>query len=58
MDFQTLYNMAANATRNAERMCSQEGGLGNSMPFQSYAGYPFYTMSTLRYFPAAAPRRP
>ena len=33
MDFQTLYNMAANAARNAERMCGQ----------QSYASYPFYT---------------
>jgi hypothetical protein len=32
MGFQTLYNMAASAARNAERMCSQEGG----------AGYPFY----------------
>jgi hypothetical protein len=42
MDFQTLYNMAANAARNAERMCSQEGGTGNGLPFQSYAGYPFY----------------
>jgi hypothetical protein len=42
MDFQTLYNMAANAARNAERMCSQEGGSGSGLPFQSYAGYPFY----------------
>lgn len=32
VDFQTLYNMAAVAARNAERMCSQEGG----------AGYPSY----------------
>lgn len=32
MDFETLYNMAANAARNAERMCSQ----------QAYGGYPFY----------------
>jgi hypothetical protein len=29
MDFETLYNMAANAARNAEGMCSQEGGSGN-----------------------------
>jgi hypothetical protein len=42
MDFQTLYNMAANAARNAERMCSQEGGSGDGLPFQNYAGYPFY----------------
>jgi len=42
MDFQTLHNMAANAARNAERMCSQEGGPGNGLPFQNYAGYPFY----------------
>ena len=33
MEFETLYNMAANAARNAERMCSQGG----------YGGYPFYT---------------
>jgi hypothetical protein len=32
MEFETLYNMAANAARNAERMCSQGG----------YGGYPFY----------------
>jgi hypothetical protein len=42
MDFETLYNMAANAARNAERMCSQAGGSGNGLPFQNYAGYPFY----------------
>src|SRR5579863_4264295 len=42
MDFETLYNMAANAARNAERMCSQEGGSGTGLPFQNYAGYPFY----------------
>src|SRR5262245_43185443 len=42
MDFETLHNMAANAARNAERMCSQEGGPGNGLPFQNYAGYPFY----------------
>jgi hypothetical protein len=42
MDFETLYNMAASAARNAERMCSQEGGSGSGLPFQSYAGYPFY----------------
>lgn len=42
MDFETLHNMAANAARNAERMCSQEGGSGDGLPFQSYAGYPFY----------------
>jgi hypothetical protein len=42
MDFETLYNMAASAARNAERMCSQEGGSGGGLPFQSYAGYPFY----------------
>lgn len=42
MDFETLHNMAANAARNAERMCSQEGGSGDGLPFQNYAGYPFY----------------
>jgi hypothetical protein len=42
MDFQTLYNMTANAARNAERMCSQEGGAEGGLPFQNYAGYPFY----------------
>ena len=42
MDFETLYNMAANAARNAERMCSQEGGSEGGLPFQNYAGYPFY----------------
>jgi hypothetical protein len=42
MDFETLHNMAANTARNAERMCSQEGGRGNGLPFQNYAGYPFY----------------
>jgi hypothetical protein len=42
MDFETLHNMAANAARNAERMCSQEGGSGNGLPFQNYAGYPYY----------------
>jgi hypothetical protein len=42
MDFQTLYNMTASAARNAERMCSQEGGSGTGLPFQNYAGYPFY----------------
>lgn len=34
--------MAANAARNAERMCSQEGGSEGGLPFQNYAGYPFY----------------
>jgi hypothetical protein len=42
VDFQTLYNMAASAARNAERMCSQEGGSGKGLPFQNYSGYPFY----------------
>jgi hypothetical protein len=42
MDFETLHNMAASAARNAERMCSQEGGSGTGLPFQNYAGYPFY----------------
>lgn len=42
MDFETLHNMVANAARNAERMCSQEGGSGNGLPFQNYVGYPFY----------------
>lgn len=42
MDFETLHNMAANAARNAERMCSQEGGSATGLPFQNYAGYPFY----------------
>jgi hypothetical protein len=42
MEFETLHNMAANAARNAERMCSQEGGSATGLPFQSYAGYPFY----------------
>jgi hypothetical protein len=42
MEFETIYNMAASAARNAERMCSQEGGSGNGLPFQNYAGYPFY----------------
>ena len=42
LEFETLYSMAANAARNAERMCSQEGGTAGSVPFQSYAGYPFY----------------
>lgn len=42
VDFQTLYNMTASVARNAERMCSQEGGSGNGLPFQNYAGYPFY----------------
>jgi len=32
MDFETLYNIADNAARNAERMCSQK----------SYGGYPSY----------------
>lgn len=42
MDFETLYRMAAGAARNAERMCSQDGGSGTGLPFQNYAGYPFY----------------
>jgi hypothetical protein len=42
VDFETLYNMAANAARNAERMCSQPGGSGSGLPFQNYAGYPHY----------------
>lgn len=42
MDFEILQEMAAGAARNAERMCSQEGGSGNGLPFQNYAGYPFY----------------
>jgi hypothetical protein len=42
MDFETLYDMAASAARNAERMCSQEGGPGNGLPFQNYAGYTAY----------------
>lgn len=42
MDFETLYSMAASAARNAERMCSQEGGSGNGLPFQNYSGYPHY----------------
>ena len=42
LDFETLYSMAASAARNAERMCSQEGGSGNGPSFQPYAGYPFY----------------
>jgi REase_DpnII-MboI len=42
VDFQTLYNMTASVARNAERMCSQEGGSENGLPFQNYAGYPFY----------------
>jgi REase_DpnII-MboI len=42
MDFETLYNMAASAARNAERMCSQEGGPAHGLPFQNYAGYPAY----------------
>jgi hypothetical protein len=42
MDFETLHNMAATAARNAERMCSQEGGPATGLPFQNYAGYPFY----------------
>lgn len=42
VDFQTLYDMTASAARNAERMCSQEGGSGDGLPFQNYAGYPFY----------------
>lgn len=42
MDFETLYNMAASAARNAERMCSQDGGPGDGLPYRNYAGYPFY----------------
>jgi hypothetical protein len=42
MDFEILHEMAAGAARNAERMCSQDGGPANGLPFQSYAGYPFY----------------
>jgi hypothetical protein len=42
LEFETLYNMAANAARNAERMCSQEGRSGDGLPFQNYAGYSFY----------------
>ena len=42
MDFETLYRMAAGAARNAERMCSQDGGSATGLPFQNYAGYPFY----------------
>lgn len=42
MDFETLHSMAANAARNAERMCSQDGGSPGGLPFQNYAGYPFY----------------
>jgi hypothetical protein len=42
MDFAILHDMTANAARNAERMCSQEGGSATGLPFQNYAGYPFY----------------
>jgi hypothetical protein len=42
IDFETLYNMAASAARNAERMCSQAGGSDNGLSFLPYAGYPFY----------------
>ena len=43
MEIEALYEMVASAARNAERMCSQEGGgAGGGLPFQSYAGYPFY----------------
>jgi hypothetical protein len=41
-DFETLYNMAAGAARNADRMCSQEGGSPGGLPFQNYAGYSLY----------------
>ena len=42
MDFSILYDMAAGAARGAERMCGQEGGTGNGLPFQNYIGYPAY----------------
>jgi hypothetical protein len=42
VDIEALYEMTASAARNAERMCGQEGGTGTGLPFQSYAGYPFY----------------
>jgi hypothetical protein len=42
LEFETLFSMAANAARNAERMCGQEGGPPGGLAFQSYAGYPFY----------------
>jgi len=33
MDFERLYNMAANTVRNVERRYGQEGGSANSLPF-------------------------
>jgi len=42
MDIAILHDMTASAARNAERMCSQEGGSGTGLPFQNYSGYPFY----------------
>jgi hypothetical protein len=42
VDFQTLYNMTANAARNAERMCGHDGGPESAHSFQRYGGYPHY----------------
>lgn len=43
VEIESLYEMVASAARNAERMCSQDGGgASGGLPFQSYAGYPFY----------------
>lgn len=36
VDFQALYNIAASAARNAERMCSQEGGVGYPSYIEQY----------------------
>lgn len=42
LDFETLYNMAASAARNAERMCSHGGEPESQYSSRRYNGYPHY----------------
>jgi hypothetical protein len=42
MDFETLYNMAATAALNAERMCGHDGRSEGEQSYRRYGGYPSY----------------
>jgi REase_DpnII-MboI len=42
VDLETLYSMADNAARNAERMCGHDGGLEGEQSYRRLGGYPSY----------------
>lgn len=42
MELETIYNMAATAARNAERMCGHEGESETPYSYRRYGGFPYY----------------